>query len=47
MSDQQSEDLMGLDDLTNLFGDDDGEQLDAAGLPGTEILGKIRAAHGE
>lgn len=23
------------------------EQLDAAGLPGTEILGKIRAAHGE
>lgn len=42
MSDQQSEDLMGLDDLTNLFGDDDGEQLDAAVDAGHPAGGKVR-----
>ena len=42
MSDQQSEDLMGLDDLTNLFGDDDGEQLDSAVDAGHVAGGKVR-----
>lgn len=42
MSDQQSEDLMGLDDLTNLFGDDDGEQLDSAVDVGHVAGGKVR-----
>lgn len=42
MSDQQSEDLMGLDDLTNLFGDDDGEQLDAAVDAGHPAGAKVR-----
>ncbi len=42
MSEQQNEDLMGLDDLSNLFGDDEaseGETIVAAGPDGS---GKVR-----
>lgn len=42
MSEQQNEDLMGLDDLSNLFGDDEAGEGDVIVEAGQDASGKVR-----